>query len=60
MQCRDGYTWGVWGRVSTPPTGVQTQVGGGGGGGRGNFYKNVKKNKSLLKNEGKIVIQEKS
>ena len=51
---RDGSTGGCGGEH--PPTGVQTQVDGG-----GNFYKNVlKKTKVLLKNEGKIVIQEKS
>ena len=46
------------GGVSTPPTGVQTQVGGAGG--WKFLQKFVKKTKVLLKNEGKIVIQEKS
>ena len=48
------------GGVNLPPPKLGLGGGGAGGGGRKFLQKCVKKTKVLLKNEGKIVIQEKS
>ena len=61
MDFRDGSTGGVG--VRPPQLGSRPKLGGAGGGGGGGwkiFTKMCKKKEVLLKNEGKIVIQEKS